>query len=181
MNTRTCDHCQQEFLAIRPHQRFCSDNCRGAHHRLNPNPLERAGEFSLTLANPNPSFKTRKDGDHYFVEFEMQRDEWDYFTDPNVNRQGMVIEATCSVAHLAQPKPEAEVKGGPLAELAGRWCRDDQFRQWADVSDESTAREYILSTCGIQSRKELDHNAQAARIFHERIRNPFNRYTLGGR
>jgi len=139
------------------------------------------GEFSLTLANPNPSFKTRKDGDHYFVEFEMQRDEWDYFTDPNVNRQGMVIEATCSVAHLAQPKPEAEVKGGPLAELAGRWCRDDQFRQWADVSDESTAREYILSTCGIQSRKELDHNAQAARIFHERIRNPFNSYVLGGR
>lgn len=86
MTPKTCEHCDKPFMPVRAQQRFCADACRSAHHRQNPNPLEREAQFSLTLANPNPSFKTRKDGDHYFVEFELQKDEWEYFVNPNVNR-----------------------------------------------------------------------------------------------
>lgn len=150
------------------------------------NPLERSEPFSLTLANPNPKFRTRKDGDRWFIEFEVSADEAAYFTDPNINRKGMVIEAIhCEVAHLNMPeKPKAEEKpkGGPLAELAGMWCKDMNFWTWLSgttmytVLSEEGAREIILRTCGIISRAQLDHNAEARRIFEYKIRRPYANY-----
>lgn len=195
--TKPCDNatCRREFLPVRPHQRFCSDECRLDHHRQDTNPLEHEAEFSLTLANPNPSFKTRKDGDHYFVEFELQREEWDHFTDPNVNRQGLVIEAQCMVTHSNQrQEKKEELKGGPLSELAGIFCKDPNFTRWLNEQGRDShleslfvnadgqifnpvmARADILETCKIQSRKELDHNPAAARIFHEQIRLPYSNW-----
>ena len=191
--TKPCDNatCRREFLPVRPHQRFCSDECRLDHHRQDTNPLEHEAEFSLTLANPNPSFKTRKDGDHYFVEFELQREEWDHFTDPNVNRQGLIIEAQCMVTHSNQrQEKKEELKGGPLSELAGRLCKEEKFWEWAmtldpfmyglpgiKITSADDARAFILEMCnGITSRRELDHNTNAAGVFHELIRLPYSNW-----
>lgn len=186
--TKPCDNatCRREFLPVRAHQRFCSDECRSDHHRQDTNPLEHEAEFSLTLANPNPSFKTRKDGDRYFVEFETIREEWDYFTDPNLNRQGLTIEAQCTVTHRNQPKQEKkeELKGGPLSELAGRWCNDPKFWEWINtqagiewtVCSADDARTFIVELCAIESRRHLDRLPAAARIFHDHVRLPYSNW-----
>lgn len=41
------------------------------------------------------------------------------------------------------------------------------------VHDENSAKEFILQTCGIISRNELDRYPTAAELFHERIRKPY--------
>lgn len=95
------------------------------------------------------------------------------------------------------PVPPDKPKGGALARLAGQWCRMPQFVEfvqpiydkamggdgsaWGDVSpnrdfggDEAAyARHCILILCGIKSRAELDHDAEAAEKFHRLIRLPF--------
>lgn len=98
----------------------------------------------------------------------------------------------------APPPAEPEKpKGGPLAKLAGQWCGDREFRNWVrgaydiimggnesgigDLGKEDLlklglggfARHAILVMCDIESRRELDHNAEAARKFHTLIREPF--------
>lgn len=65
------------------------------------NPLEHDEEFQLSLRNPNPSFRALKSGDVYRVDFELSKEEWEYFTDPNIDRTGMVIENICRVTHRA--------------------------------------------------------------------------------
>lgn len=142
------------------------------------NPLETDSQFQLTAANPNPSFRARKDGDHYYVEFELQKEEWDYFVDPNINRQGMVLEMTAYIAHRNQPAVEKPAepekpKGGQLARLAGIWCREPLFWKFLGVSNEQDAIEAIYSKCGVTSRAELDSQVSAAKRFHEIIRIPY--------
>lgn len=39
--------------------------------------------------------------------------------------------------------------------------------------NEGTAKAFILNTCGITSRNELDTNPKAAQVFHEAVRTPF--------
>ena len=84
-----------------------------------------------------------------------------------------------------QPREEKkeEQKGGPLAKLAGIFCNDPKFWEWINISritsmavDAEDARTTILYVCKIQSRKELDHNPAAARIFHEEIRLPYSNW-----
>lgn len=201
--TATCEQCGAEFrprIKQGPNKsRFCKEACRNRYHRerREMNPLERSEPFSLTLANPNPKFRTRKDGDRWFIEFEVSADEAAYFTDPNINRKGMVIEAIhCEVAHLNPVVKESltaakdeKPKGGPLAELAGMWCKEPTFWVWINtleatkyllreggVTSDADARLFILENCGIQSRRELDHNGMAKRLFEESIRKPFANY-----
>ncbi|WP_417219049.1 hypothetical protein [Achromobacter spanius] len=38
------------------------------------------------------------------------------------------------------------------------------------------AAEYVRCACGISSRRDLDHNAQAATWYRERILRPFNEW-----
>lgn len=83
--------------------------------------------------------------------------------------------AANTVARVEAEKP----KGGDLARLAGQFCANPVFRAWLShlADDEATnadeAAEAIRVTCGIESRAELDHNPDAAAIFHESIRKPF--------
>ena len=79
--------------------------------------------------------------------------------------------------HERKPEPvePAEMKGGPLAKLAGMWVRDPLFVEWLDTEhgiDESPD-ELIKSSCNIASKRELDHNPRAAEAFHELIRKPY--------
>ena len=83
---------------------------------------------------------------------------------------------------LARIKTKAEQsqgekpKGGALARLAGQWSQSVAFWRWAGVDDADAAAQYIRSTCGVGSRADLDHNSEAAHLFHVRIREPFSEY-----
>lgn len=106
----------------------------------------------------------------------------------------------------AQASAQAETiagdkqKGGALSKLAGMWCREPEFYEFirpiydrymggtgsgtGDIDCSSPelsvphrlCRHAILVLCGISSRAELDHNARAARLFNEKVREPYMTY-----
>lgn len=73
-------------------------------------------------------------------------------------------------------------KGGALAKLAGMWCAEPEFAQWAqhegwcDVNDADSAAAHVRTLCVISSRAELDSNPDAKRLFDERIRGPYSKF-----
>ena len=77
----------------------------------------------------------------------------------------------------------------PLGDLCWRavqWCKEPEF--WAFltfdpvikgmVSDEAGAKHYVQTVCGIESRKELDANPEAARKFNQLIRGPYQKHLI---
>lgn len=96
-----------------------------------------------------------------------------------------------------QPKPAQPAhtpgKVGPLCMLAALWCKDVKFQaflaaRWPTLWNELTndnreGGEYapwphiaaltVKRICGIDSRKDLDSNADAARTFNLEIRGPY--------
>jgi hypothetical protein len=88
-------------------------------------------------------------------------------------------------AQAGAPKPEPQPekpKGGPLAKLAGMWAADQEFKSWISTCYEDgkdiEPAEYIRNVCGVESRAELDHDAESAVLFHEHIRGPFSKYLI---
>lgn len=82
----------------------------------------------------------------------------------------------------------ATIKGGAVARITARWCRDPVFQRWIEAHSgrhrrrrddetpdqaEAMARALILVACGIKSRAELDHDAGAAARFDELVRRPY--------
>ena len=65
--------------------------------------------------------------------------------------------------------------GGPLAQLAGQWCADPAFQRWLFVGSESQAAEKIRAFCKVDSRRLLDHDPEAAKLFHDIFRGPYMR------
>ena len=45
------------------------------------------------------------------------------------------------------------------------------------MSASQQAAQFVRDACGITSRAELDHNAQAAALFHEAVRKPFVKWS----
>jgi hypothetical protein len=77
----------------------------------------------------------------------------------------------------------------PLGDLCWRavqWCKEPEFQEWINeregfptpVVDEEHARQYVLSWCGVASRKELDTNTEAARKFNQLIRGPYQKHLI---
>jgi hypothetical protein len=67
-----------------------------------------------------------------------------------------------------------------LARLSGILCKDAQFLEWLaqESSDKlpvtpDEAAEVVYMVCGIDSRRELDSNTEAAELFHRHLRRPF--------
>lgn len=81
-----------------------------------------------------------------------------------------------------QPKepepPKDQPKGGPLAKLAGMWCQSKDFQEWCGAENSDEARTHILESCEIDSRAELDHDSDAANLFHEYIRIPYSAWLI---
>lgn len=85
-----------------------------------------------------------------------------------------------------QPKPvmsnpmteaPAKPKGEKLSWLAVQFCKNPHFWDFAGVSGEVTAREWILRMSGcVNSRSELDSNEDAALLFHTNVRKPFRNW-----
>ena len=85
---------------------------------------------------------------------------------------------------LPIPKPE-QPKGGLLAKWAGMMCNDPEFWAWLcecnqecgeppSTFNEEDARQSILQTCGIKSRRMLDHDTKAGWMFREHVMAPFS-------
>jgi hypothetical protein len=83
--------------------------------------------------------------------------------------------------NLTPEKP----KGGELSKWAGILCNTQMFWQWLtletlplgfEITNGSEARARLIEICGIESRKELDHDKEAGRIFREEIMAPFDEW-----
>lgn len=91
-------------------------------------------------------------------------------------------EPAPEVAPAAAPEPKT--KPGELCIMACTFCAMRDFRDWASnwasnpvlVESEEDAKSFILETCGVTSRKELDTDKMAAIRFHTVIREPFLRW-----
>lgn len=144
------------------------------------NPLLTDREFSLSLANPNPTSRRTKEGPVYRVSFELTREEWDWFMETET--VGMVLECQAMVTHRNEPPREKEKtpreekgKPGPLClEAIGLCSRGDFFDFIQEKSGgfhmvgfvpSGDCGEYIKIYCGTTSRKELDTNPTAAARF----------------
>jgi len=161
-----CENCNQPYMQRVKHgqnkQRFCSDACRVEWHARNP--LERESEFSMSLMNPNPSFRTRKDGDHYLLEFEVSRDEWQWFTDPNIDRTGMVIETQAQVTHRHEKAKPKSVR--PYGKEAQALKQSSFFRTpdvWRELGTDDEFLKWIRSMPCAVCRNEITVEAAHVR------------------
>jgi len=83
------------------------------------------------------------------------------------------------------------MKGFKLSKLAGMWCADAQFiaflNRFVDGDDSQSVRygkragdldpaEFVRKRCQVQSRRELDTNPIAAKLFHREIRLPYSEW-----
>lgn len=91
-------------------------------------------------------------------------------------------------AALTEARKETieRAKGGPLAKLAGQFCADEVFMRWLRKKyhplpqTPEDAAEIIRRSCRISSRAELDHDKEAADIFHAQFRIPYNEWLRNG-
>lgn len=58
-------------------------------------------------------------------------------------------------------------RGGPLARLSGRMCGNPRFQALLGTTCADDAAAALRRRCGITSRRDLDSNPEAARVFHE--------------
>lgn len=108
----------------------------------------------------------------------------------------VMVEIGDGEAVVRQGNPPAEPPRyqpphvGALGMLAVRWCRDPNFWEWANsqdferVTNEAEAKTFILGMSGLTqkhgkeaSRKHLDSDPEAGRLFQERVRRPFMDFT----
>ncbi|CAJ0719417.1 hypothetical protein LMG6871_02849 [Ralstonia edaphis] len=84
------------------------------------------------------------------------------------------------------PAPEAP-KGGALSKLAGMWCQEQDFWTFLGQKHGFTchspdgAANAVRCLCMVNSRAELDHDAEAGGRFQVMIRIPYMRWMSGDR
>jgi O-methyltransferase involved in polyketide biosynthesis len=52
-------------------------------------------------------------------------------------------------------------------------CREALFQRFLGAANEEEAAEVVRIACGVNSRAEIDRNADAQRIWHDVIRKPY--------
>ena len=81
---------------------------------------------------------------------------------------------------------QAPVKGGPLANLAGRWANEPMFLEWMRSTNQPAntpldAAEFIRARCCVESRAQLDHDAEAKARFERHVRGTYSKYRAASR
>lgn len=89
---------------------------------------------------------------------------------PNID---MPVALAPLEADFERRQPEQRPKGGEIARLAGQLCQNPMFQEWCEAESEAAAADWVRSTCGVESRSELDHDPEAASKFHRLVRLPF--------
>jgi hypothetical protein len=74
-----------------------------------------------------------------------------------------------------------ELKGGPIANLAGRWSNEPLFLEWMRSTNQPAntpqdAADFIRARCCVESRAQLDHDAEAKERFDRHVRGPYSKY-----
>jgi hypothetical protein len=83
----------------------------------------------------------------------------------------VLVELTDTDEPVQEP-----VKLGPICREAIDLCKAPAFHEWLGVKTEADARVFLLTKCGVSSRKELDRDAYTANTFINEIRTPFLRW-----
>lgn len=72
------------------------------------------------------------------------------------------------------------MKAGPLCVLACQWCNMPEFWEWVEstthggtTGNAKDAAAFVRKLCEVDSRKDLDTDVLAGRVFHASIRQPF--------
>jgi hypothetical protein len=93
------------------------------------------------------------------------------------------IQASQAIAQQETIAKEPKEPLTGLALLAVQWCQEPNFWKWANelngmefIRSESQAKDFVTSVCGIESRKELSANTQAAAQFQQEIRAPYMQF-----
>ena len=86
--------------------------------------------------------------------------------------------AIAALVASTEPEPEPmtepeQPKGGPLAKWAGMRCREPEFQRWIGASSYENAAYLLRALCNVESRVELDNNAEAAERMKTRIVRPW--------
>lgn len=132
--------------------------------------------------------KGGKAGQRFMAALALLGDDEQPVAPPTTPVMRATRRAEPTVAGAATPR------GGPLSQLAGRWCASDTFQRWArqvydhhlggngsgwgdigpnELEPADFARHAILVLCKVNSRRELDHDGAGAERFHELVRRPF--------
>lgn len=102
----------------------------------------------------------------------------------SVSNGGWSPAAQSANSRSASEKPRERL--GDLAWRAVQWCKEPEFQKWVAFRchcieaavGEQEAKEFIQLKCGIESRKELDTNAEAAKLFNQLIRGPYQKHLM---
>lgn len=104
----------------------------------------------------------------------------------------MLVEVADDEKPVDQHKAQQaeRVKGGPRSKRAARLCLEVDFASFvsassptfrkahAHLSDTEFCRQYILETCRIDSRAQLDHNDRAAHLFEKSVIGPYMQWLV---
>lgn len=118
----------------------------------------------------------------FLVDEEGDQHPFKRFTTKKGKRAGQRFMAVLVELNDDDTPVVQEKKGGPLSKSAAQLCENERFQEflragyplppdgmkYASRSEDAAAR--IRFACAIQSRAEFDHNPEAAKRFHELMR-----------
>lgn len=130
------------------------------------------------------------EGKRFMAALVLLGDDEQPVVDKSRNLQGQPVDKSANLQgreHL-----------GDLCWRAVQWCRDPEFavfihgvfyKLWPTglpgtpvVKEGDSAEPFckfaVQQICGIESRKELDTNPDARRLFHEKIRGPYQKFLI---
>ena len=93
-----------------------------------------------------------------------------------LGRTGQPVAVAALVIGHAAKEDKPRDQRGPLCREACDLCAREDFREWLGARTEAEAKSWILETCGVLSRRELDEQPTAAERFRRDVRKPFLEY-----
>ena len=129
------------------------------------------------------SLKTMADGTlriSFDIEPANAQDAFRLFAAPGT--PAAIAALQVGYAAASDATPDDQQKGGALAKLAGMWCADKTFQSWLGLDPDSAAPTEngaalcFYEICNIQSRRQLDHDTEAAERFNKLIRGPYMKW-----
>lgn len=164
------------------------------------NPLFAGKPLEFDGSNARPSYGRRNDVSIYRLQLEISEHIWQHFNAAHEAKatQGMIIggrvmRLSPPPAAMDESREQAgdQLKGGRLAKGAALQATRAPFQDFLRTLPEfagmmrgddpvKAATEVIRRYCGVTSRRELDHNEQAAQAYR-RLLTRFNRWILDQR
>jgi hypothetical protein len=132
--------------------------------------------------NPNIKESSTKAGIIRRVSFEVDQETYDAIKQYNL--KGMIVSGNLEIIEGELFENGGAPKGGKNSVGAAMLCKRIPFQLYVYQingfeASEKNAIEYLKGYCGIESRKELDNNEHAMKLFLSLVNN-FNEYLKNG-